>query len=592
MKYLKNQSAIILSILVSLAIVFISCESDNEASLLQQNNFAENWGISVKKDFMGKVVDETNKPISGVDIKIGQETAITDANGIFIIDAASVYNRFAYITAEKAGYLKGSRSLVPTDGTNQVQIMLLDQNVVGTVSSGSEGEVNLPNGTTVKFDGAFKDANGNDYTGDVTVMMQHLASSDTDIDKKMPGMLYAQNANNEERVLETYGMVNVELQGTGGQKLNIADGHKARIEFPIDPAQINNAPNTIELWYFNEEAGVWLEEGSAKKEGNKYVAEVSHFSWWNCDVPFPTIKICIRIEDANGNSIVGVKVELWRDGATFPAEGWSGENGEMCGFIPKNEALTMVVYDACGEKVYTSSIGPFSTDTNLGTITISEIKTSTVTGTLLDCDNNPVTNGYVVLNSSGNQELTYKVTDGDFSFTAMSCDDYFTLKGVDYTSLQSTGIISNTFASPSANTRNIRNVGSMLTCDSVDDYVIHQIDNNPRVVSTNNVLSLNLYNDGDVTFTAWGSGDEQLDHRITIHVIKTDMMAGTYIISLLYIEHIPEKPPYPIIESQFIISNYPATIGEYLDATFAATYTDTTDVVRNITGTVHVKRIE
>ena len=35
------------------------------------------------------------------------------------------------------------------------------------------------------------------------------------------------------------------------------------------------------LWYFDEDAGLWKEEGSATLSGNVYTANVSHLSYWN-----------------------------------------------------------------------------------------------------------------------------------------------------------------------------------------------------------------------------------------------------------------------------------------------------------------------
>ena len=39
------------------------------------------------------------------------------------------------------------------------------------------------------------------------------------------------------------------------------------------------------LWYFDEQKGMWVEEGVATKQGNQYVGTVNHFTDWNCDIP-------------------------------------------------------------------------------------------------------------------------------------------------------------------------------------------------------------------------------------------------------------------------------------------------------------------
>ena len=547
-----------------------------------QSDFSENFGNSVDRDFMGKIMDSSHNPISGATVQIGSDSATTDDNGIFIIEGATVYQRFAYIEVTKSGYLKGSRSLVPTDAMNQVSIILLDENTVGSVSSGQDGEVNLPNGTSVKFDGAFKDENGNAYSGTVSVMMQHLDPSDPDINLKMPGMLYAQNANNNERILETYGMLNVELRGSGGEKLNIADGHTATIEIPVDPTQ-TNAPSTIPLWHFNEEIGVWVEDSQADLVGGKYIGQVSHFSWWNCDAQFPTVNLCMQITDGT-NPVYGIKVELWRANATYPNAGWSDGNGEICGLIPANETLTMKVIDPCGNLISTTSIGPFSSDTNLGTITISALQTSTITGTLLDCNNNMVTDGYVILKYGTYNELTYTVTNGTFTFTTLSCvaNGSFTLEGLDNNSFQTTGEVSYTFITPATN------VGNLIACNAIIEYITYQIDNDSPVVIISN-LNASYYSSGN-NYSINGGSDNNSNGWLYIGVEAT---AGTYTYGTnLSMEISTADLDYnqPINISATVNTNPIANIGDYIDIAFGGTYTDTQGNVRNITGVVHVKR--
>ena len=110
------------------------------------------------------------------------------------------------------------------------------------------------------FDGAFKDETGAAYTGDVTVSMFHLTPSNPNLDDLMPGMLFGQTTENKQATLATFGMLNVELHGAAGQKLNLAEGHTAEITMRIDDAQQATAPQTIPLWHFDETTGYWKQE--------------------------------------------------------------------------------------------------------------------------------------------------------------------------------------------------------------------------------------------------------------------------------------------------------------------------------------------
>lgn len=577
MKTLKKQSVIILSLLISFVVIFTSCEKDEtDNPNPEPTNFSENWGAMVQRDFKGKVTDENDNPLDGAEVKIGNDITTTDANGIFILRDAGVYEKFAYITVEKVGYIKASRSMLPTTGMNDADIKAMAEELVNLVTSGTDGEATLTDGTTVKFDGAFKDENGNAYSGNVSVYMHHLSPSDPDIDRKMPGMLYAQNANNEERILETYGMVNVELRGSGGEKLNLADGHTATIEIPIDASQ-PNAPNTIELWHFDEENGYWIEDGTATRIGNKYVGEVSHFSWWNCDAQFPTVDLCMTIEDTSGSPIYGVLVELFVSGSINPRIGMSNGNGEICGLVPANEALNMVVKDPCGNQVYTNSIGPFSSDTDLSTITIPAMTTSVVTGTLLDCDNNLVTDGYVRLNSGSYNELIYTVTNGTFSFTTAACNSLtnFTLEGIDNEGFQTTGVVNYTFNSPSTN------IGNVIACNGIPEFITYQVNNNIPVTLISN-FNAGLYLGG---FTAGSQSNGNY-----FYMQGDTTTTGVYNSPNFDIgADIAGRDPNIPTNIQFSLSNFGA-VGEYIDVTFNGTYTHFNGNVNTITGTVHVKR--
>ena len=323
---MKNSK--ITALLLLCVMAFFSCNPDDGGSPSgpDDNTFTQNFGATANRDFIGQVVDADNQPIQGVTIKIGSSTTQTDVNGVFVINNASVYQKFAYITAKKSGYIDGSRSLVPTTGKNNVKIMMIPFAAQATIQSGEASEVSIYSGTKVKFDGAFQDENGADYTGAVEVAMFHLTPTDGNISQLMPGMLYAQTENNQEAILETFGMINVELHGSGGQKLNIKSGHTAEITLRIDDSQLATAPNTIPLWHFDEVKGYWKQDGVATKIGNKYVGEVSHFSWWNCDAFAEMVRLTVTIVDINGNEISNSGVGLIDNVSTYPVMGYT--NGD------------------------------------------------------------------------------------------------------------------------------------------------------------------------------------------------------------------------------------------------------------------------
>jgi hypothetical protein len=67
--------------------------------------------------------------------------------------------------------------------------------------------------------------------------------------------------------------------------LDLADGKTAQITAPIPYTLMDNAPDTIPMWYYDESTGKWMEQGTGTKVGNNYVGDVSHFTYWNFDHP-------------------------------------------------------------------------------------------------------------------------------------------------------------------------------------------------------------------------------------------------------------------------------------------------------------------
>ena len=195
-------------ILILSAIGFMSCNDEPTGNsittpTMPSTTIMENFGNQINSDFMGRVVDPQNNPISGAMIQIGNSTTDTDSNGVFILKNIQVYEKFAYIKVEKPGFLHGSRSLVPTSGINKVKIMLLPQTVTETVSSGIAETVSLANGASVDLAGAYAKSDGTEYNGDIQVTLHFLNPTDENMEQQMPGMLLAQNIQNEARMLET-----------------------------------------------------------------------------------------------------------------------------------------------------------------------------------------------------------------------------------------------------------------------------------------------------------------------------------------------------------------------------------------------------
>ena len=565
-----------------------SCQKDfiDLRDVNQQENipdtFSQYFGNEISRDFIGTVIDKNHNPIEGVTITIDNENSITDSNGIFILNDAIVNERFGYIKAEKVGYIHGSRSVAPSNGTNKVTIMLLEATVVGSVNSGSAETITVNDGSSVSFDGNFVKEDGSTYSGSVDVIIHHLNPADEDMSMQMPGMLYAENEEGAERMLQTLGMLAVELRGSGGEDLNLPEGSTSEIKIPVDASLMNIAPATIPLWYFDEAKGYWKEEGEATLQGNMYVGNVSHFSFWNCDIPARAITLCVNVVNELGQPINNSYSTITSE--TYGTRGgFTNENGEVCGYVPINESLEFNVYnnEECGYvPLHTETIGPFNSDSDITVILPDNpgIIQETIIGNLNTCDGDAVTNGYVQI-IYNNQTFIDIVDDGTFEINVLRCSDNTTciIEGGDFINSQITDSVSYTFTSPSTN------VGILSTCTSQDEFIQYIIDDSDVVLYTDDIQVIL----GSDRFTINTTNSSQFLADLPTEIGSYMVDANNFNI----FNFIVSGSGYIFTGQEGIDINVTYVgngVGDYIDINFSGTFINN-GVTRSISGSAHVR---
>ncbi|MGG5208837.1 carboxypeptidase-like regulatory domain-containing protein [Chryseobacterium sp. MIQD13] len=584
--------------LLLLLLLFFSCKNEtyldgDDNNPTPESNF--NFGSTVQRNFQGVVLDTGGNPVTGATVTIGSSTAQTNFKGFFTFKNAEVKENFALVKVTKSGFVYGSRVMVPTSGINRVNIMMIPATTTASINSGATSTVSLPNGTKVKFDGSFKDAGGNAYSGSVNVALYNLAPSNQYLTELMPGSLLATNSGGNARIMETFGMVHVQLTGSSGQKLQIANGHTAEMTVPIDASQTSASPNTIPLWSYDENTGMWKEEGSAVKVGNTYVGTVSHFSWWNCDAQFPQAILKVTVKNPAGLPMVNTKVSLKRSSQTYETYGMTDNMGTVTGIIPANETLILKVYDICNTVVHTSSVAPViaGTTTTLPDITVTSTGNQyIIQGNLKTCANTDVTDGYVLLRpASGTNYFQYTSvpvsSTGNFSFNVYSCtaNPQFILEGYDYTNLQTSGEIPFTANLP------VMNFNNVSVCNSISEFISYKIDNqNVRYV----LGSINAQWSG-LTSTSPNLPAKQLRINSTspagnsFHMTQNNMLGVPGSFNADYMFEFSGGYFNPTTGNVVVqVTNFGA-VGAYIDFTVNGTYTDTGGT-HTFTSTGHVIR--
>ena len=449
-------------------IVFIACSKSINSSTTTNsnpNNIPAN--ITVTASLQGRVVDQNGAPVQGAAVSSGTATATTDVNGLFSFRNISMSSRFGYVQVVKSGYFTGSRSIITgPSSSNYVTIQLVPRTLTGTFPAPTGGKVALQAGDTASFSAAeiVTAATNAAYTGMVYVYAQYLDPTDSNLYKYMPGDLRGIGSNGYETGLQSFGMMDVELQDASGNKLQLASGQTATLTFAIPQTLQASATATIPLWYFNDTTGQWLQQGTAIREGNNYVGQVGHFTFWNCDAPMGTVNFSVYLKDQHGNPLPYTYIEF-QSTAYGTRGGYTDSTGFATGLVPKGQELLMEVMTECGTLIGGFNVGPAVSDENLGTVTVNiQNAELTLTGTVVNCSNNPVDSGYVSVQLDG---LNYRaaVTNGVFTLPISRCflsKDPVQLLAVD----QSTSAQSSVMTI-SADTGTV-NVGQLTACSVVD----------------------------------------------------------------------------------------------------------------------------
>lgn len=415
-----KQASHYLLLCILLSLVLTSCHKDIEEA--GETTTTPVTQVDVKDltqgDVAGYIYDEAGAPMADVEVNVLNASTRTNEFGVFVFRDIDLDKNGTYIRANKSGYVFGSDMIYPDNAEiNHSYIKMLQLTNTTTVNGANGGNVVVQGGGIISFPAnSIANSDGVLHTGTVAVTAKRIAADDPNLGDVMPGALFAMDKDGFSRVLGTLGMVAVELRDANGNELNLADGVQATVQFPIAESQLADAPDQITLWSFDEAQGLWMEEGFANKDGNKYIGEVSHFSFWNCDAPFPLVHVCGTAINADGSPAANMLVQVVANVLYPTAYGYTDSDGRFCGKMPKGEELTITIfYPGCQEEGFTFNVGPFDADTELDPVTLLNNENGLITGTVY-CDGTVVTNGTVVVNVTS-QTLVFLTDDnGNYTF--------------------------------------------------------------------------------------------------------------------------------------------------------------------------------
>ncbi|MDR0742762.1 MAG: carboxypeptidase-like regulatory domain-containing protein [Tannerella sp.] len=266
----------------------------------------------------------------------------TGADGAFVLNHAMTINGRTVVRFEKQGYFPLTRSGIFADEMHLDVLMQAKGNSGNSVATSFAADrtatlsaggmkVDIPASSLTADDGKA-------YTGSVNADMFYLDPNSTGFASLMPGGdLAGISVGNGEAQLISYGMTAVLLTDNAGRALQLKKDAAAELTFPIPVGMDDNPPAEIPLWSFDEERGVWIEEGRATRQGNVYTGTAKHFSWINLDAPADRVTISGRLTDCNGDPVQRAKVTVGQVATS------SDSRGDYSAFVPANTPVVVRV---------------------------------------------------------------------------------------------------------------------------------------------------------------------------------------------------------------------------------------------------------
>jgi hypothetical protein len=288
------------------------------------------------------VVTLSGDPIEGAEIKLGDRSQRTSDSGLATFDELEPGRTVARIDAE--GYATGG-AVTTLPESSQVH------RTVHLLESGEAIPFDAENGDEVYKDrvhltipeNALVDSEGNPVTNEPEkpkAVVTPLNPSSGELDA-MPGPLMGVlEGDSEATPMESLFMADIQFR-QAGERLQVAEGKSVELEYvlPHDLQSRYSAGEQIEAYWYDPEAGQWMQQGKGEIRESTYASgrlswfvDVRHFTWWNCDEPW-TDKNCLNVNvvrSDDGSPVQGASV--YAEGVTYngTSHATTGSAGDAC----------------------------------------------------------------------------------------------------------------------------------------------------------------------------------------------------------------------------------------------------------------------
>lgn len=308
--------------LVLAAALIVGCSDDKKTTAPNDTPAAITGAVT-------GIVRSAGGTLEGARVSVGSMTTFSNDDGYFALPDMTVGN--AVVRIERDGFATSYRAVsVRQDQTTHLPRVVLLSTASTSLSAAAGGSASSPDGTaTVELTGGtIVTAAGAAFSGNVSVEVASARPDAGTFFDAFPGRFEGRRTDGTVVPFESFGFASVVLTDTAtGQPLRLADGETAGVRLTVgDPSP----PASTPLWSFDESTGVWVEEGSASLAGGVFEGEVSHFTFWNWDLPVEEIcSVVGTVVTNSGAAIKDARVFVQGLDVAFLDEALTGTSGQF-----------------------------------------------------------------------------------------------------------------------------------------------------------------------------------------------------------------------------------------------------------------------
>lgn len=227
----------------------------------------------------GHVFLDDGTPVASVEVGVMADTFVTDVEGAFEI-AGLPAGEVAYtLRSETTSFGQGT-VMIEAGETTEANFQVLPLRDATLADGAAGGTVTTDDGLELVFPpNALVDANGALVTGPVQIDYALLNTAVAVL--AAPGGLLTTGPDGDLVPLVSNGMVDLRLSQGG---LEVQPVSPVTLSFPTIGT---TAPcgESFDLYRFDQGDAVWKLEGGGRLDGDRFVATIESFAYWNCDVP-------------------------------------------------------------------------------------------------------------------------------------------------------------------------------------------------------------------------------------------------------------------------------------------------------------------